>query len=66
LLRGLKAFGPGGTAAKDGAAYQDSVTAPVGREYDDEAALFDELPDLSIELSDSESDIGGAMAKVFQ
>jgi hypothetical protein len=39
------------------------VTAPLGREYDDEAALYDELPDLT-EPSDSESDISGAMAKV--
>jgi len=39
------------------------VTVPVGREYDEEAGLYDELPDL-IEPSNSESDIGGEMVKV--
>ena len=39
------------------------MTAPVGREFDDEAGLYDELPDL-IKPSDSESDIDGAMVKV--
>ena len=62
LLGGLKAFGSCGTGPID-AAYQDSVTAPVGREFDDKAGLYDELPDL-IKPSDSESDIDGAMVKV--
>ena len=39
------------------------MTMPVGREYNDEAGLYDELPNL-IEPSNSEGDIGAAMVKV--
>jgi len=39
------------------------VTAPVGREYNNEAGMYYELPNL-IEPSNSGSDIGGAMVKV--
>lgn len=55
-------FGSSGTDPIK-AAYQDSVTAPVGQEFNDKAGLYDELPDL-LEPSDLESDIDRAMVKV--